>query len=390
MNAKIIITSLFLLIVQISFAQKGPIITYEWLEEKSKIISELQQNVNGTKLEGEDVIFREENFKVFYTDKLASYSATLIKKDGTELLLLVEDLDFSKAISIREVENQVIVLFPENTIKLQVYGNGQSTIVNINSNTVDFYTNSDTDRKKMFTTLYDLIIFLKADKGIMTTSDGYRDLHKYKTLKPYEFYQKYPKSVLAYEGKLLEADYERQVRFVNSFVKRYGIPVLGNSATTIPYSDEVMNYPDKHQVGVFSIPLKRAIEKSKNFLSSVHLYENNRTNGKLIWGLDYTILINQDYNLMKQKYDELAKELNESLDKEFISNFGIGLYNDDQYRVISKIQYSLDHYGKISKPITPDTDKNIKLINILLIEHIRKKVKWYEVQIQFMGKLVYY
>src|SRR5690606_29250619 len=255
MNAKIIITSLFLLIVQISFAQKKPLLNYEWFEEQSKIISDLQEKKTGLKADGYDITFAKDNFKVYFNDKLASQSYQF-KKNDVQLVAIVEDVDFSKAIGLYEDKNIIYAVFPDNSITMQVYGHDQSNTVKLTS--LDFYTNSDADRKKMFTTLYELIAFLKMDKGLMKTNgDWEKHGQEYQKLKPYEFYQKYPNSMLAYKGKFLEEDYDRQIRFANEFIKRYPIPSLRS---------ESPNYRKTYEMSI-----KNKIKQGQNFISNVNV-----------------------------------------------------------------------------------------------------------------------
>jgi len=361
MNAKIIITSLFLLIVQISFAQKKPLLNYEWFEEQSKIISDLQEKKTGLKADGYDITFAKDNFKVYFNDKLASQSYQF-KKNDVQLVAIVEDVDFSKAIGLYEDKNIIYAVFPDNSITMQVYGHDQSNTVKLTS--LDFYTNSDADRKKMFTTLYELIAFLKMDKGLMKTNgDWEKHGQEYQKLKPYEFYQKYPNSMLAYKGKFLEEDYDRQIRFANEFIKRYPIPSLRS---------ESPNYRKTYEMSI-----KNKIKQGQNFISNVNVQPAPFP--ATINSVTYTILISKNYQLAQQKYDEIISELTKNFDREFIE----GQDQPDQYFLATKHVFFYSRAGAIGKNIPFEKVRNVRSVSVYFDKQTYKGEEWYEVTIYF-------
>lgn len=356
-KATTIITTFFLAMAHFAFAQKEPM-PYEWFEKQSKIISDLQYRTNGQN----GRTYAKDNFTINYSDKLASWSWRHTV-NGKEYLTIAEDLDFNKVIGLDFTDNIVHVTFADNSITQQIYGGKEDQLLKASS--LDFYTSSNDDRAKMLSELHHIITELKIDKGLITRTDVVNQWKAYKALKPYEFYQKYPKSILAYEGKLVEEDFHRQVKFVESFGERYGVTVMNTFDK--PKNEEIMETKYEINKNYYELPLKRKIEKSNNFVSNV-VYSS----GLILY--KYTILMDKDYNLAKQKYNEIAKELTESLDNGLIRE-GIKENNMEFFFYLTTPNTPL--------PIEKANKKKIGRIRVELKEETYKRNKWYEVYVHF-------
>ncbi len=378
---KYITLLLFFIIGNTAFAQKEPILSYEWFEEKSKTISELQMKKTGLKSDEFDVTFPKDNTKIYYSDKLASCSFNL-KKDGQEFVALTEDIDFSKAKGIFEDNNIVYVVFPENSLTMQVYGNGR--VNTAKADAIGFHTNSDADRDKMFSTLYEIISFLKIEKGLIRNNgDWEKHWQEFHKMNPYEFYQKYPQSVLAYEGKLLEEDYNRQAEFLQSFLKKYNKGVKWGltieDALPLDESIKKLYKIKKRKIDKAYLDYKSYFKNATPYAS----YFNAITEyyfGELsrIKDIDYTILITKDEEEAKQKVEELKKELLNNLDERFqdkkpeTDNYG-------NYKFLHEVdltkttllgkklpEHSTYEYHRIQLNINPFNYKNEKWYSVVL------------------------
>lgn len=201
MKSKILII-LFLAIANMAMAQKEPI-PYEWFEKQSKIISDLQYKANGQNKR----VYAKDNVTINYSDQLASWSWRHTV-NGIEYLHIAEDIDFSKVIGLANTDNIVHVTFAHNSITEQIYGGKENQLLKLSA--LDFYTNSETDCAEMLFELYHIITELKVNKGLVTRTDMVNQWRDYESLKPYEFYQKYPKSILALKAILIKEELARK------------------------------------------------------------------------------------------------------------------------------------------------------------------------------------
>lgn len=319
MNTKTIITIFFLAFAQLAFAQKEQILTYEKFDELSKTISDLQMKKTDLKIDGQDISFPKDNFKIFYSDKLGTYSLNMTL-NGQQYLVLCEDIDFSKAIGLFTDNETIHVMFPENHLNLQLYGDqGNANTSEINS--LQFYTNSDTDREIMFKAVYDLIILMKYDKGIMTPSDGGRDLHKYKTMKPYEFLQQYPNSVLAYEGLLLEEDFNKQKNFYKLLEEKYDVPwykrKIWEIEDKVSLSKLLKAKNRKYNFGL--LPFKHYFQQQDYFANYIHVINQYYyPDESQVLHVQYTVLVTKEKIEAIKKAEDLRQELIQNFDSNSI------------------------------------------------------------------------
>lgn len=318
MKIKILIL-LFLAVAQFASAQKDPI-PYEWFEEKSKTISDLQQRTGLAKskyFSGEYIRFWENNFEISYSDKLATSYATM-KKGDEELTLLIEDIDFVKAIGIIKENNAVYVYFPGNSLTLNKYGKSNS----VEKRTyLDFYTNSKDESDKMFATLYELITLLKIDKGLMTEYEAQNHFREYQKLTPQEFYLKYPMSFLAYEGKeqirMAKGQEEERLKknqiFLLDLAKKYGGYVPNMKV------DDFAKISPQHQklVDKFRKAARRAVSGAY-----MNVKEGVRSiNARQEMISEYGYQLGSGNKHVKNKiFDDLYEEIKNNIDSKYIEH----------------------------------------------------------------------
>lgn len=193
---------LFLAIANMALAQKEPI-PYEWFEEQSKIISDLQYKANGQEIHfSNDKIltanFIKDNFSINYSDKLASVSVNF-KGNGNEGLIVAENIDLTRVKDlIEDSDGGILLMFPSAEIEWQLYKKeGEPTIEK--DKFFYFKAANETDNKKMFATFWSIINRLKIDKGLITVNEVDKQWEDWQNLKIEDFYIKYPKSILAHE-----------------------------------------------------------------------------------------------------------------------------------------------------------------------------------------------
>ena len=371
-----ILTLLFLALAQFAFAQKEPI-PYEKVNNFSKTISEILLKMNGKYVKFNHEIgvlnINKDAFQVYTHNGLASMGS--YHKD---ILYLFEDFDLAKVESLILKNDRVVIYFIDSYVsvhkKISYDKNNDVAEKLIFGYPVTLYFETEDDGKKLLNALYHLINTYKIDKGLITETETRRHWEEYQSLKPYEFYKKHPQSVLAYEGKLLEEDYKRQVKFVNKLAEQYKVPVMGKTSASEFSNNEVMRYYKKRRNtygGEALMPIKKKIEEGKNFISLIVTGKGREYDDEIqLFG--YTVLIDKDYNLVKQKYNELKNELKNNLDAEFISE-----------QKENSIRFYLLREGKVGKDITSKSVKNISSIEIFFHEHTYKKEKWYELYVQY-------
>jgi|SRR5690554_104555 len=202
-HTKTILTILFLAFAQFASAQKEPIISYEWLEEKSKIISDLQYKANGQEIDfGDNRIvnanYTKNNFSVNFSDKIASVSVNFKHKDGGKGLIIVENMDLTRVANLIENDGEgVILMFPSVELEWQLYTDNQPIVEK--DKIFYFKAANETDSKKMFSTFWDIINRLKVYKGLISESEVEQQWKDWQNLAIEDFYIKYPKSILAHE-----------------------------------------------------------------------------------------------------------------------------------------------------------------------------------------------
>lgn len=375
MKAKIL-TLLFLALAHFAFAQKEPI-PYEKLDDFSKTISAILVKMNGKTVKFNYdlgvININKDAFQVYSHNSLAS-----VGYYHQDVLYIFEDFDLAKVESLILKDDRVVIYFIdgyESVHKRITYdenSNGAEKL--IFGYPVTFYFETENDGKKLLDALYHLINVYKVHKGLLTETETRRHWEEYQSLKPYDFYKKYPQSVLAYEGKLLEEDYKRQIKFVNKLAEQYKVPVMGKTSASEFSNNEVMRYYKKSRNtygGEALIPIKKKIEEGKNFISLIVTGKGTEYDDEIqLFG--YTVLIDKDYNLVKQKYNELKNELINNLDAEFISE-----------QKENSIRFYLLREGKVGKDITSKSAKNISSIEIFFHEYTYKKEKWYELYVQY-------
>ena len=366
MKAKIL-TLLFLALAHFAFAQKEPI-PYEKLDDFSKTISAILVKMNSKTVKFNYdlgvININKDAFQVYSHNSLAS-----VGYYHQDVLYIFEDFDLAKVESLILKDDRVVIYFIDGyeSVHKRITYDENSNVAEklIFGYPVTFYFETENDGKKLLDALYHLINVYKVHKGLLTETETRRHWEEYQSLKPYDFYKKYPQSVLAYEGKLVEEDFHRQVKFVESFGERYGVTVMNTFDK--PKNEEIMETKYEINNNYYELPLKRKIEKSNNFVSNV-VYSS----GLILY--KYTILMDKDYNLAKQKYNEIAKELTESLDNGLIRE-GIKENN-------------MEFYFYLTTPNTPlsiekANKKKIGRIRVELKEETYKRNKWYEVYVHF-------
>lgn len=200
-------------------------IRYETLDSLSSSISEMEKQVEGKEYKEDDgevyrLSFPWENFKVYFYNKLAT-KAEYQETNGTETLLLTEDIDFSKAtgLTVSKDYNKVAYIkvdFPSGHIKTQVFENG-NLVGTVNRTSLEFYSQYgavDKNRKfyfdKMYDELYALCTKLKIDKSLMTESDVRNESADWIKMTAENFIKKHPKSLLAAQAHQNIKDQEEE------------------------------------------------------------------------------------------------------------------------------------------------------------------------------------
>lgn len=377
-HTKYIFTILFLAIAQFASAQKKTI-PYEKLESFSNTISDLQIKANGRIIKHsngnkEELAFKKDNFKIWSYNNLVTWSFTTKVNGQSELLGITEEIDLSKAIGLI-LDNEALYIFFPQDLNIQVYVDDE--VRTISRPVMDLYFNSNSadDKNKMFAYVYELISLLKIEKGLITKSEADNHLKEYRSLNPYEFYQKYPKSVLAYEGKLLEEDYERQVKFINSFAQRYNVPNLGKINVKelklkIPETKKVFKRRRLYHEQAILKP-KDLIDKNPVFVSYVVAYNwkeyragsirDDFDEANIVSGIGYTIAITQNKEEAMEKYNSILKELSSNI------NNNLATVSKNQNTFILKFNKKIPYES----------------IHLNFLEHNVGKSKWYEVNLLF-------
>lgn len=194
-----LLTIVFLSLTSVVFAQTDPI-PYEWFEEQSKIISDLQYKANGKDIDfGDNKIvtanYIKDNFSINYSDKLASASVNF-SANGNEGLIVVEDIDLTRVKDLIE-SNGVILMFPNDELEWQLYMNEKPNVQK--DKFFYFKAANEADSKKMFATFWEIINRLKVDKGLISESEVEKQWNDWQNLAIEDFYIKYPQSILAHE-----------------------------------------------------------------------------------------------------------------------------------------------------------------------------------------------
>jgi hypothetical protein len=272
-----------------------------------------------------------------------------------------EDIDLSSATGLVELDGFVYVAF-EKEINFHFYGEDEVHTKPLNA--LEFAAAGNEDREKLFKELYEIITTLKADKGLIEQSDITRHWEAWTKLTPYEFYEKYPKSVLAYKGMLLEEDYKRQVKFVKDFLGNYDIPTLGK--------------PSYRYNRVYEASTKDKIKAGSPMVSYVAVHSALYPD---VGWVNYIELITQDYNAAKAKYDALVNHLRDNMDKEYVSTSETD-YHDRESSVVTYFFVS-SRQGAAEKDMIDQLIKGVKNISIYLYTRYYKKERWYEVAISF-------
>lgn len=200
-TTKVISSIFFLAIASFLFAQKEPI-PYEWFDEQSKIISELQLKSNGHTVEldgGKTCIvnFSKDNFSLSFSDQLASLSSDLKIDDDKKGLLVIENIDLTRAQFLADNDDGVLLGFPDDELRMQIYVEDE---VIIKKEKYYFFKAVDQkDSKAMFATFWQIINRLKVDKGLISESEVEKQWKDWENLAIEDFYIQYPKSILAHE-----------------------------------------------------------------------------------------------------------------------------------------------------------------------------------------------
>lgn len=194
-----LLTIVFLSLTSVVFAQTDPI-PYEWFEEQSKIISDLQYKANGKEIDfGDNKIvtanYIKDNFSINYSDKLASASVNF-SANGNEGLIVVEDIDLTSVKDLIE-SNGVILMFPNDELEWQLYMNEKPNVQK--DKFFYFKAANEADSKKMFATFWEIINRLKVDKELISESEVEKQWNDWQNLAIEDFYIKYPQSILAHE-----------------------------------------------------------------------------------------------------------------------------------------------------------------------------------------------
>lgn len=201
-TTKTILTILFLAIANLAIAKKEPI-PYEWFEEQSKIISDLQYKANGQEINFSDdriltANYIKDNFSINYSDKLASVSVNF-KGNGNEGLIVAENIDLTRVkYLMKDGSDGTLLMFPSTEIEWQLYKNeGEPTVEK--DKFFYFKAANEKDSETMFTTFWHIINRLKVDKGLISVTEVEKQWQDWQNLKIEDFYIKYPKSILAHE-----------------------------------------------------------------------------------------------------------------------------------------------------------------------------------------------
>lgn len=209
--------------ITFSFAARAQKIPYEKIDLLSDEINRLQLTAEGLKYtegnESYQTSFAVENFKVYYNDLLLTHS--VYKKSGNkEVMELTENIDLSKVTAIRKLTSsndigRVLLEFPANSIKKQVYENGE-LIKTTSSNSIDVYAG------KQLYDLYEKIVLLshslKKEKNnfsynVEEVTTSWKVVKETNSLNSYQsFLKKHPNTLFESEVKNLVALKEREIQ----------------------------------------------------------------------------------------------------------------------------------------------------------------------------------
>lgn len=209
---KIMKNILCLLLLLIAFTAKSQKVSYEKLDAISNEISKLQFEANGLSYEeggvNHEISFPEDNFKVFYYNKLAT-NAIYVKTNGTEVLELTENIDLSNATGMyfTLINTQMLSLklyFPPGYLKTQIIENGK-TVKTVSKEYLEFFrANIDVKNGNLAGDFYELWGSLRVDKGLLTQKQFDKekaDWNPASSTGMETFIKNYPKSLRVKEAK---------------------------------------------------------------------------------------------------------------------------------------------------------------------------------------------
>ncbi len=206
---------LFAMLLTITVSSQD--IPFEKLDSLSVVISDLEKKTEGKEYKDVEnqiytISFPDENFKVWTYNRLAT-KAVYQKNNTGEILLLTENIDFSKATGISVAEDykgvaSIKVDFPEGHLQTQIIKDGE--ILNTQPvNHLEFfcpYGTVDQDKKFLFDKMYDLLYGLstqlKIEKKLMTEIDVKKELADWAKLNSVDFINKYPNSLHTAQARL--------------------------------------------------------------------------------------------------------------------------------------------------------------------------------------------
>jgi hypothetical protein len=362
-----------------SIAQKEPKgFTYEELDAYSKKISQFQLNNSGfTTVENGNnftLTFPEQNFELFYYDKKASASYFI---NGS--LLLIEDIDLRRVSHVQMTDNSIIVYFPSEELKVQVYG---TEYMDFPTDLFEIYT-TEGDVKQAFKTLYDLINEFKIHEGTTTAYEAKQHWDDFHSLGAYKYFVKYPDGLLSLDGQHMKKMHDDKVAFVRSFFKRHDFPVRNEtSIAQLSYKIdgvyEVMSYREKY-TNYGDLPYKAMAKKpgpypvtiqSKVVYRDPNRYDDYSTDN-LITSYTYCLINTTDYELAKKKFDELQAEFTNNLGPELVQK---------QENSKNAFWVSFLTESSIGKDLM-NHGYNFSSVHIGLYSYVHRKVTYYYISI---------
>ena len=206
-------------------------IRYEDLEKYSKTISEIQFRSQPFYTSADKVTFPEENFKVFFSTKLASLGYYSEDKQGEDLCIQ-EGIDLTKAKGIFFQKDQdgaeYISIILNTPGIMKVIKNESQRSVKSSNLFFFFKKGSESDKKLLFDNLSQLILLFKNNEAPAMKEKQESELRDWKAVqkqnnyKGYDaFVKKYPGSIFSMEASSRMEEMSPVKDFINAYKAGY-------------------------------------------------------------------------------------------------------------------------------------------------------------------------
>lgn len=300
-------------------------LSYENIDAFTDYVRDAMLKTNGRKLvldQQEYTIGIDSScFKMYYHNRLLSYSISI-----DSILLVVENIDLASVTDILLFEDNIQLYFEDQSLSVEIY---KPLYRKYNYNVIELHCQKG-DVNALFKKVYDMISHLRMEEKIITTSEAKSEWDAFHSLSRYEFYKKYPHSILAMEGRMLEEEHQQKIRFVNNFLWRYNFPVrevttVGRLSTKMEGVFELMEHRERYK-SYANLPYKEMVKHQRNFLiglqtqnrySNPDRFDDYSTNN-LVTNVDFCLINTTNRSEALAVYNEIYSELMKNLGPQFI------------------------------------------------------------------------